>query len=184
MKHLTLPLNSHSSDRRSLLVRRRRTTWFPSRVILQHFPPDGKLRVYRSKTGGNEWEALTKGLPQHAATSNSCAMRWRSTRSIPAVSFGTTGGQVYGSRSRRQLDADRPGSTGGAFCRGASTAVTAAENGIVSPAQFPARRDAPYPSFVLDSRETCLVRWPMKYEIRATLLRARTQRTTSREVKS
>ncbi len=29
-----------------------------------HYPPDGKLRVYRSKTGGNEWEALTKGLPQ------------------------------------------------------------------------------------------------------------------------
>ncbi|HYT89995.1 MAG TPA: hypothetical protein VEL76_14915, partial [Gemmataceae bacterium] len=29
-----------------------------------HFPPEGKLRVYRSKTGGNEWEALTKGLPQ------------------------------------------------------------------------------------------------------------------------
>ena len=28
------------------------------------FPPDGKLRVYRSRTGGNEWEALTKGLPQ------------------------------------------------------------------------------------------------------------------------
>ena len=30
----------------------------------EHFPPDGKLRVYRSRTGGNEWEALTKGLPQ------------------------------------------------------------------------------------------------------------------------
>ena len=30
----------------------------------EHFPPDGKLRVYRSRTGGNEWEALTNGLPQ------------------------------------------------------------------------------------------------------------------------
>ena len=30
----------------------------------EHFPLDGKLRVYRSKSGGNEWEALTKGLPQ------------------------------------------------------------------------------------------------------------------------
>ena len=29
-----------------------------------HYPPDGKLRVYRSRTGGNEWEPLTKGLPQ------------------------------------------------------------------------------------------------------------------------
>jgi photosystem II stability/assembly factor-like uncharacterized protein len=24
-----------------------------------HFPPEGKLRVYRSRNGGNEWEALT-----------------------------------------------------------------------------------------------------------------------------
>ena len=30
----------------------------------QHFPPEGKLRVYRSRTGGDEWEALTQGLPQ------------------------------------------------------------------------------------------------------------------------
>jgi hypothetical protein len=33
-----------------------------------HYPPDGKLRVYRSKTGGNEWEPLTKGLPQQIVT--------------------------------------------------------------------------------------------------------------------
>src|SRR6195256_6328431 len=36
----------------------------PIKSDSQHFPPDGKLRVYRSRTGGNEWEALTKGLPQ------------------------------------------------------------------------------------------------------------------------
>ena len=27
----------------------------------QHFPPDGKLRVYRSRTGGDDWEPLTEG---------------------------------------------------------------------------------------------------------------------------
>ena len=36
----------------------------PIKSDAEHFPPDGKLRVYRSRTGGNEWEALTKGLPQ------------------------------------------------------------------------------------------------------------------------
>src|SRR5437899_3721823 len=36
----------------------------PIKSDSEHFPPDGKLRVYRSRTGGNEWEALTKGLPQ------------------------------------------------------------------------------------------------------------------------
>src|SRR5438874_2440238 len=36
----------------------------PIKSDSEHYPPDGKLRVYRSKTGGNEWEPLTKGLPQ------------------------------------------------------------------------------------------------------------------------
>jgi hypothetical protein len=63
-----------------------------------HFPPDGKLRVYRSRTGGNEWEALTKGLPQSDCYVNVLrdAMAVDSLDSC-GVYFGTTGGQVYGS---------------------------------------------------------------------------------------
>ena len=64
----------------------------------QHFPPDGKLRVYRSRTGGNEWEALTKGLPQQHCYVNVL----RDAMAVDAlepggVYFGTTGGQVYAS---------------------------------------------------------------------------------------
>ena len=40
----------------------------PIKSDSEHFPLEGKLRVYRSRTGGNEWEALTKGLPQATAT--------------------------------------------------------------------------------------------------------------------
>ncbi|MDF2756283.1 MAG: uncharacterized protein K0S94_1874, partial [Nitrospira sp.] len=36
----------------------------PIKSDSEHFPPEGKLRVYRSRSGGNEWDALTKGLPQ------------------------------------------------------------------------------------------------------------------------
>src|SRR5438552_2076830 len=36
----------------------------PIKSDAEHYVADGKLRVYRSRTGGNEWEALTKGLPQ------------------------------------------------------------------------------------------------------------------------
>ena len=36
----------------------------PIKSDSEHYPPEGKLRVYRSRTGGNEWEALTEGLPQ------------------------------------------------------------------------------------------------------------------------
>src|SRR5687768_10585191 len=36
----------------------------PIKSDSEHFPLEGKLRVYRSKSGGNEWEALTNGLPQ------------------------------------------------------------------------------------------------------------------------
>ena len=53
----------------------------------QHFPPEGKLRVYRSRTGGDEWEPLTKRPAAGAtATSTCCATRWRSIPSTPAAS--------------------------------------------------------------------------------------------------
>jgi photosystem II stability/assembly factor-like uncharacterized protein len=62
----------------------------------EHYPPEGKLRVYRSRTGGNEWEALTKGLPQRDCYVNVL----RDAMAVDAldpcgVYFGTTGGQVY-----------------------------------------------------------------------------------------
>jgi photosystem II stability/assembly factor-like uncharacterized protein len=64
----------------------------------QHFPPDGKLRVFRSRTGGNEWEPLTAGLPQQHCYVNVL----RDAMDIDSldecgVYFGTTGGQVYAS---------------------------------------------------------------------------------------
>jgi hypothetical protein len=61
-------------------------------------PPDGKLRVYRSRKGGNEWEALTKGLPQENCYVNVLrdAMAVDSLDKC-GVYFGTTGGQVYAS---------------------------------------------------------------------------------------
>jgi len=63
-----------------------------------HYPPEGKLRVYRSRTGGQEWEALTKGLPQGDCYVNVLrdAMAVDSLDSC-GVYFGTTGGQVYAS---------------------------------------------------------------------------------------
>jgi hypothetical protein len=62
----------------------------------EHFSPDGKLRVYRSRTGGYEWEALTKGLPQNACYVNVLreAMAVDSLDDC-GIYFGTTGGQVY-----------------------------------------------------------------------------------------
>jgi hypothetical protein len=68
----------------------------PIKSDSEHYPLDGKLRVYRSRAGGNDWEALTKGLPQ-----NNCYVNvLRSAMSFDALDpcgiyFGTTGGQVY-----------------------------------------------------------------------------------------
>jgi len=64
----------------------------------EHYPPEGKLRVYRSRTGGNEWQALTKGLPQKDCYVNVL----RSALAVDTLEpcglyFGTTGGQVYAS---------------------------------------------------------------------------------------
>ena len=64
----------------------------------EHFVPDGKLRVFRSRTGGNEWEPLTKGLPQKDCYVNVLrdAMAVDSLDKC-GVYFGTSGGQVYAS---------------------------------------------------------------------------------------
>jgi photosystem II stability/assembly factor-like uncharacterized protein len=61
-----------------------------------HYPPDGKLRVYRSKSGGNDWEPLTKGLPQQDCYVNVLRDAMAvDTLDTCGVYFGTTGGQVY-----------------------------------------------------------------------------------------
>jgi photosystem II stability/assembly factor-like uncharacterized protein len=70
----------------------------PIKSDSEHYVHEGKLRVYRSRTGGNEWEALTKGLPQ----SNCYVNVLRDAMAVDSldkcgVYFGTTGGQVYAS---------------------------------------------------------------------------------------
>jgi photosystem II stability/assembly factor-like uncharacterized protein len=70
----------------------------PIKSDSQHFPPEGKLRVYRSRTGGHEWEPLGNGLPQ----SNCYVNVLRDAMAVDSldecgVYFGTTGGQVYAS---------------------------------------------------------------------------------------
>ena len=70
----------------------------PIKSDSEHYPPDGKLRVYRSRSGGNEWEPLTRGLPQSDCYVNVLrgAMAVDQLDSC-GVYFGTTGGQVYAS---------------------------------------------------------------------------------------
>jgi len=64
----------------------------------EHFVPEGKLRVYRSRSGGNEWEALTKGLPQSNCYVNVLRDAMAVDKMDPCgVYFGTSGGQVYAS---------------------------------------------------------------------------------------
>jgi photosystem II stability/assembly factor-like uncharacterized protein len=70
----------------------------PIKSDSEHYPLDGQLRVYRSRTGGNEWEALTRGLPQEHCYVNVL----RDAMSVDSLDrcgiyFGTTGGQVYAS---------------------------------------------------------------------------------------
>src|ERR671938_1198845 len=70
----------------------------PIKSDSEHFPLDGQLRVYRSRTGGDEWEALTAGLPQ----SNCYVNILRDAMAVDSLDtcgiyFGTTGGQVYAS---------------------------------------------------------------------------------------
>jgi photosystem II stability/assembly factor-like uncharacterized protein len=70
----------------------------PIKSDTEHVPPDGKLRVYRSRTGGNEWEPLTAGLPQSHCYVNILRDAMAVDGLDPGgVYFGTTGGQIYAS---------------------------------------------------------------------------------------
>ena len=83
------PIDVHAHEPETVYV-------VPIKSDAEHFPIDGKLSVYRSRTGGNEWERLTNGLPQSDCYVNVLreAMAVDSLDSC-GIYFGTTGGQVY-----------------------------------------------------------------------------------------
>jgi photosystem II stability/assembly factor-like uncharacterized protein len=85
------PIDVHAHEPNTIYV-------VPIKSDSEHYPPDGKLRVYRSRTGGDEWEPLTKGLPQRDCYVNVLrdAMAVDSLDKC-GIYFGTTGGQVYAS---------------------------------------------------------------------------------------
>jgi len=85
------PIAVHSHEPETVYV-------VPIKSDSEHYPPEGRLRVYRSRTGGNDWEPLTDGLPQDNCYVNVLrdAMDVDSLDSC-GVYFGTTGGQVYAS---------------------------------------------------------------------------------------
>jgi hypothetical protein len=72
----------------------------PIKSDSEHYPMDGALRVYRSRTGGNEWEPLTEGLPQQNCYVNVLRDSMSIDQLDPCgIYFGTTGGQVYASNN-------------------------------------------------------------------------------------
>jgi hypothetical protein len=70
----------------------------PIKSDSEHFPLDGQLKVFRSRSGGDEWEPLTRGLPQKDCYVNVLrdAMAVDSLDEC-GIYFGTTGGQVFAS---------------------------------------------------------------------------------------
>jgi hypothetical protein len=85
------PIDVHAHEPDTIYV-------VPIKSDSEHFPPDGKLRVYRSRTGGDEWEALTNGLPQSDCYVNVLRDAMAVDSHDPCgIYFGTTGGQVYAS---------------------------------------------------------------------------------------
>jgi photosystem II stability/assembly factor-like uncharacterized protein len=85
------PIDVHAHEPETIYV-------VPIKSDSEHYPPEGKLRVYRSRSGGNEWEPLTTGLPQHHCYVNVLRDAMAVDSLDPCgVYFGTTGGQVYAS---------------------------------------------------------------------------------------
>ena len=85
------PIDVHAHDPETIYV-------VPIASDSHHFPPEGKLRVYRSRTGGNDWEPLARGLPQKDCYVNVLRDAMAVDQLDPCgIYFGTTGGQVYAS---------------------------------------------------------------------------------------
>jgi photosystem II stability/assembly factor-like uncharacterized protein len=85
------PIEVHAHEPETVYV-------VPIKSDSEHYPPDGRLRVYRSRIGGNDWEALTEGLPQRDCYVNVLRDAMCVDTLEPCgVYFGTTGGQVYAS---------------------------------------------------------------------------------------
>ncbi len=68
----------------------------PIKSDAEHYPLDGKLRVWRSRGGGNQWQELKRGLPDRNCYVNVL----RDAMAVDqlddcGIYFGTTGGQVY-----------------------------------------------------------------------------------------
>jgi len=85
------PIDVHAHEPETIYV-------VPIKSDSEHYPPSSRLRVYRSRAGGNEWEGLTRGLPQRNCYVNVL----RDAMSVDSLEpcgiyFGTTGGQVYAS---------------------------------------------------------------------------------------
>lgn len=85
------PIDVHAHEPETIYV-------VPIKSDSEHYMPEGKLRVFRSRTGGNDWEPLAKGLPQENCYVNVLrdAMAVDSLDDC-GIYFGTTGGQVYAS---------------------------------------------------------------------------------------
>ena len=87
------PIDVHAHEPETIYV-------VPIKSDSEHYPPDGRLRVYRSRSGGEEWEPLTSGLPQHHCYVNVLRDAMAVDTLDPCgIYFGTTGGQVYASAS-------------------------------------------------------------------------------------
>ncbi len=85
------PIEVHAHEPKTIYV-------IPIKSDSEHFPPEGKLRVYRSRTGGDDWEPLTRGLPQANCYVNVLRDAMAADSLEPCgIYFGTTGGQVYAS---------------------------------------------------------------------------------------
>jgi photosystem II stability/assembly factor-like uncharacterized protein len=62
-------------------------------------PPEGQLRVFRSRNGGDSWEGLTKGLPQRPAFGGVLREGMTTDPLEPVgIYFGTNTGKLFASK--------------------------------------------------------------------------------------
>jgi photosystem II stability/assembly factor-like uncharacterized protein len=64
----------------------------PEKSMEYHYPPDGRLSVYRTRDRGQTWERMSDGLPERAWTA---VLREASAYDAESLYFGTQSGSFF-----------------------------------------------------------------------------------------
>src|SRR5205823_8480472 len=109
--------------------------------------PEGRLRVYRTRSAGASWEPLTRGLPQQGAYETVLRDGMVTDSLDPAgIYFGTRSGKLYGSRDAGKTWKELLNGLPQITCVASAVVAELAGPGTARPTEKRRRASPPHPT--------------------------------------